>query len=63
MHIVKVIKLPVCDICGATARYDLSLRQGPWANVCRPCALDYTYLRQAESQDIKTALGSEFQLG
>lgn len=34
MKIVKRIKLPNCDICGAPACYDAPTHTGQWANLC-----------------------------
>ena len=31
---VEVEKLPACDFCGRTARYDGKTIQGPWAYMC-----------------------------
>ena len=38
----KVITLPTCDICGATAMYDAKTVMGPWANLCSEDFDNYT---------------------
>jgi hypothetical protein len=62
MNIVSVLNLPECDICHTPARYDMPLTQGQWANVCRACALLYTYLPMWEIKGMTPILGSEYQL-
>lgn len=32
---VKVTRLPNCDFCGKTAKYDGKTTRGPWANMCQ----------------------------
>ena len=34
---VEVLKLPDCDFCGETAKYDGRTKLGPWANMCQYC--------------------------
>lgn len=32
-----VKRLPNCDVCGGTAKYDTKTIFGPWANLCQDC--------------------------
>jgi nicotinamide mononucleotide adenylyltransferase len=38
---VRVSKLPNCDMCGKTARYDCPIDSGSWGNLCEECFKDY----------------------
>ena len=39
--VVKVNKLPDCDLCGVAASYDGKTIYGPWANMCDKCFKKY----------------------
>ena len=39
--VVKVYKMPACDLCDGIASYDGKTIYGPWANMCGDCFKKY----------------------